>query len=548
MLGLAGVVLLVLAFVVRPAYQRLLSWRAETVVRQAEELIGQQHWPEALEKLDAALKIQPASTPALRALGGVYSRFELPSALPIYRALLNSPGHTAEDLHAYLEIALRLQRFDLVEGELSTLLNRTNVTLQTRIQAVEFYFRQGDFGRALSFAEEIRRLQPTNNLNHLRVAKILLFRGIPTEQIDALNILADVRNPSPLERINMLEMLSNAPTVPKRPALRFLDQTPPGSQATPVEFFLEAETRLRLAPDSRSNLVAQAIDRFAKGSPEQQADLCGWLARAGETTRVFELWRTEQAAQHPILFANYLEALTRAQRWTNLQAAVSTNAPIEAWQLEAYRATAAARLKQDQLADELWRRAFEQTAKHPVKLRGLGDYASRLGFTSQAIEAYESITKDRLHRASAFRRLAGIFERTRQTDRLRVNAQAWSASIPDDPQPELAFCYLSALLGLDTDLAHARATKLLQRQPSRLAYRTAVAYLEFRRNKPQDALAMLDRIRFDNPNIPAQTRLVYAILLEANGLPSRAKEMVEDVKPDALLPEEQENLRRIKAL
>ena len=57
--------------------------------------------------MSASIAVAPSMTQffhdvvndALRALSGVYSRFELPSALPLYRALASLPDRSDDDLH-----------------------------------------------------------------------------------------------------------------------------------------------------------------------------------------------------------------------------------------------------------------------------------------------------------------------------------------------------------------------------------------------------------------------------------------------------------------
>lgn len=546
--GLIFLVILVVAgYSVRPAYRLLERWRARALVRQGEELARQQLFGEAIEKLETALRLDSANARALRGLSEVYSRFELPSALPLYRALASLPESTDEDRHEYIAAALRLQRFDLAESELARLLARTNISTQTRTQATEYFFRLGDMKRALTFADQIRNAAPSNNLNHLRVAKILLHMGSTEDQVQALNVLQSLDRPDRLERLNMLEMLANAPALPLKETQTILARLPTTADSSPGEHFLRAEILGRLDPKERGALIAAAVERYRAGTSDQQAELILWLNRMGEHLRVLETWRPEDLAKHAAPIAGYLESMTRARRWAELQKAVASPLPIDVWLLEALRAQAATQLAQPSLAEEHWRRAHEQTTGNPARLRALGETALRLGATEQAVIAFENLTKDRLHRATGFRRLAQIHERSRDATRLRLTMQAWSASVPDDPVPENAYCYLSALLALDVEDAYQRARLLFERQPSRLTHRLTLAFLEFRRNNPREALQYLERARPPGQIPPPMAALVEGLILEANGQSARAAEAIKSLTPASLLPEEQELLRRLQA-
>ncbi len=98
----------------------------------------------------------------------------------------------------------------------------------------------------------------------------------------------------------------------------------------------------------------------------------------------------------------------------------------------------------------------------------------------------------------------------------------------------------------DVEVAHERARRLLDRLPGRIAHRTTVALLELQRDHPDVALQLFERIRAEIPRAALQTRVVYAAALAANGKSDLARELLEGVKVDALLPEEQQLVGRIR--
>ncbi|MBL9139190.1 MAG: hypothetical protein JNK85_25200 [Verrucomicrobiales bacterium] len=529
-----------------PALDLLERWQARNVVSQAEELARQQMFQEAITRLDTALKLNPTSEEGLRALAGIYSRFELPYALPIWRNLLQLPGHRDRDIHQYIDLALKLQRFDLAEPHLAELLSRTNVAETTRVQALEFFMRQGDFTRALEFARQLRDTTPSNNLHQIRVVRLLLLQGAENPRREAFEILLRLRKLSQEERRAVLEILSEATEAPTESVLGVLETIPPPPDAPPAEYFLRAEVLAKISEDSSRQWLTNAITRFRDDTPERQAELGAWLNRIGESSMLLHTYKLEDVARFPPVLATYLEALARTGKWSELQTAVAAPLPLDDWLINSLRAFAAARLGQEAMAKEHWRRALDDAASDPGRIRSLGDLSAKLGATEQAIEAFNLLTRDRLSRVTGYRRLAQVYERSRDTQRLRAVMREWSAHVPDDPVPDNAFCYLSGLMRRDVEVAYERAKGLMDRLPGRIAHRTTVALLELQRDHPDLALQIFDRIRSELPRAAPQTQLVYAAALAANGQSEAAKKLVETIKTDSLLPEEQQIIGRIR--
>lgn len=529
----------------RPAYDVIRKWQAGNVLSQGQELARQQMYAEAIERLNVALQLDPDSVPALRAIAEIYTRFELPYALPAWRALLARPGHTEDDRRHYVELALKLHRFDLAEAELARMLASTNISRQSRVLASEFFHQQGDHARALQFAEDVLREDPDNPAHALRVARVLLsFPGTEPQQRGA-ELLASVRDVSGEDRIRALEVLSAAAAgaVPSvRPILAGIEPFP---EPTATEFLLWADAQLRLRPQDREETLRRAIARLRHAPAADQAELCEWLNREGAHDRLLEIYTIEQAMISPPVLVNYLEALARAGRWQDLKDATVRSLPLEAWILDAFRAVAAERLGQDALAQEHWRRSFENVKGQSAKTRALGDLAQSLGAIPPAIRAYDDLTRDRLTRLVGYRRLAGLYERTGDTQRLRTLMREWSAHVPDDPVPENAYCYLSGLLRRDVEEAAQRATRLVERLPRRPNYRATLALLELRRDRPEEALRLYRRAALEPAAMSAQNRLVYAAVLHANGQSAEARTLVQGIDPSRLLPEERELFRLV---
>jgi len=546
---LGAAVLVVLAFsAVKPVQQRISRWRASTIVKQADELVRQQLFADAIARYKSAISLDNQQTEALRGLAHVYSAHEKSAALPVWKALLQLKDHNEKDIVDYIQFTLSIQRFDLAEIELSRLLERTNTPTAIRLVAADFFERQGDPARALAFAEEVLRSEPDNPSHRLRVARSMLAVPLPDRQKEGFRRLSELAPLSPADRLAIFRTLETTPSLPAAETRAFLDALPPLSPTSAADLIAQADVRLRLNPDptARNLIIGPLTASLRTGSPEGKLLLCRWLLNLREPTRLLQAFSLNDVTALPILLPPYLEALGLAQRWEDLIRATDTQLPIDPWISEAFRAAAGFRLNRDGLAQEHWRRAVERTQNDPIRILAIGDIAHRMGVRERAIEAFNRVVDTDLHRTAAYRRLARVYNEIRDTDRLRRLMLQWSLSAPDEPSPNATYAYLCALVHQDLDDARARILQLTEAFPSRAAYRATLAFIELRRNQPQAALQLIQRTRNDGVSSP-QTVLVRALVLDANGQSSAAKELVRSLRTDNLLPEERDLLNKVMA-
>jgi predicted Zn-dependent protease len=530
----------------RPLYRQLETWRASTLVSQASELAAQHLYADAIVRYQTALRLDPRQPGALRGLADIYSLFEKPAAIPAWRALLAQPDRTERDTLDFIGFTIKAQRFDLAEAELARLLAGTNISIPTLVVAAELFQRQGNPRRALDFAEDIARREPGNPEHPIRVARYLLAQPDADKQREGFRRLAALPPLSPQDRLSLFQTLETAPSLPEPETTAFLDQLPALATPSAADRLGQTDVRLRLTKDgkTRERWIGATLDALRHGTPEEQLALCRWLVRIREHTTLLGSYSLADATALPPILTTYLDALGQAERWEALQQAASQPLPIDPWILAAFRSGAAARLKQETLAQEHWRRALDAAHREPSRIQALGDIALRLGNRQRAIEAYNLLANDDLHRTAGYRRLARLHEEARDTESLRLLMREWAANAPDDPVPTARYAYLCALVRRNLDDAHARMLPLVERYPARAAYRSTLAFIEWRQDRPEAAFQRLDRARVD-PGTSPQFRLIQASILDANGQTATARDIARTIRPDSLLPEEQDLLRKL---
>lgn len=545
---IAAVLVALAAVVAIPAKTHIERWRAATLARQANELARQQLVADAIERFQIALSLDPNQIDALRNLSKFYSAYEKPAALPTWRKLLAHPAHTEQDLLDYLDFALRSQRYDLAEAELARQLEKTNAPAAIQLAAADLRSLQGDPENALGFARKALSTNPDNPSFQFRVARSLLAVPNPARQLEGFRQLAGRKPLSPAERLELYQTLLSVPSLPIAETKAFLDALPPISPSEASDLVGQTEVRLRLNPDpvTRERLFSEVIQGLRKGSSEDKVTLCRWLLRLRAPTRILDTFSLADSAATPVLLPFYLEALGLAQRWDELIRATDNPLNIDPWLFHTFRAAAGFQLKKESLGREHWRRALESTQNDPVRILAVGDIAHHLGVHDRAIEAFNIVDKSDLYRTAAYRRLAKVYEEIRDTERLRRLMFEWSVHSPYDPFPSSAYAYLCALVRRDLDDARSRIMQLTQAFPSRTGYRSTLAFIELRRDQPQAALQLLQRTSSE-PSTSSQTTLVRALVLDANGQTSAAKDLLRSLRLEALLPEELDLVQKLKA-
>ncbi len=549
-LALAGILIcgVVAALGAGPLYRKLEDWRASTLVSQANELARQQLFSDAIDRYQTALRLAPRRTDALRGLADIYSLFEKPAAIPAWRALLALPAATEQDTLDFIRFTLQAERFDLAEAELARLLARTNITIPTLVVAAELFHRQGNTPRALVFAEDILRREPDDPTHPIRVARFLLAMPDANRQREGFQRLATMPQLGPRDRLSIFQSLDSAPSLPVPETSAYLDHLPLPASPSAADRLAQTDLRLRLAqePGARESWIRAAVEALRNGSPEDQLALVRWLNRIREPARLLKLYSLADALALPPILPAYLDALGLTGRWEELQQAAGQPLPVDPWILASFRSGAAARLNQDSLAREHWRRALEAARGDPSRLQAMGDIALRLGSRHQAIEAYNVLANDDLHRTAGYRRLARVHEESQDTERLRLLMREWSLNAPEDPIPSARYAYLCALVRRDLMDAHTRLVPLVENHPARASYRATLAFVELRQDQPQAAFRRLDRAPMDSPNSP-QVQLVQALVLDANGQAAAAREIARSIRSDGFLPEELDLLRKLTA-
>ena len=123
-------------------------------------------------------------------------------------------------------------------------------------------------------------------------------------------------------------------------------------------------------------------------------------------------------------------------------------------------------------------------------------------------------------------------------DEILETLKQMEIDLPMQPEPKNDWAYLNLLLNTHVDEAWETAQSLVQANPQILAYRSTLALGYLRKNDPIGAAKVYEGLQIDWSTAPPSGKLIYALMLGANGKKDQAKAFVRVLDRSQLRTEE----------
>ena len=148
-------------------------------------------------------------------------------------------------------------------------------------------------------------------------------------------------------------------------------------------------------------------------------------------------------------------------------------------------------------------------------------------------------------RERAMRELIELLQRKGRTSELYTTMLSYVSYFPRDKSAENDTLYLGFLTGKASPDSVNQAKRLLESEPTILAYRMTLALGLLRENRATEAVKLLDRLPVNWFEMRDRWRLIAAVALYRNGFEVDAQKLISGVDSSNLLPEEQVFLTEI---
>jgi hypothetical protein len=551
----------------KPVAHALKAWQARRHAREAFALIENEQWNDARKEATAAYQLWPDEPEAIRAVARFLSRTRQAQALEFWDKLEKEKRLTRDDLVDEASIALIAGDDPRAKRAIAALLGGEFGAPKPvdHLLEAQLAVRQGAPIEAHDALQKIFDDAAATSREKLQAAllQVAISGGTEAWRDEAwtrLRKIADEKDAAGLDALTALaQTLITQEKVPESFPINpteLAEKIEAHSLARAQQKLLAIDLRIREQKEKRDDLIAQAVDRWKNGEPEEMAALATWLNGKNEYQRVLDAIPREKAVLSRDLFLQYLDALGGLGRWQEIRDLLNRDVfPLDQVVQKMYLARCNAQLGEKAASENNWQRAFEAARGDPSKLLILASYAEKNGALEIAGAAYDEATAEAPKLRAAHQGRLRLAQATNDTKKIHDVLAEMLTNWPNDPAVQNDEAYTRLLLQSQRSEDGSRRTedgeqrpeiesieqlaaKLVQREPLSLPHRTLLALARLKLGKFSDAMDAYSNIQASRGALTPSALAVHAAVLAANGRPDDAASEVRDIDPKRLLPEE----------
>lgn len=541
----------------KPIQDSWQSSQAETMVREARDLMQNGQYVNAVYKAQEAYTKAPHNAEAVRINAEFLTLLGKEHAIFFQDKLKEMGVETLEDKMLRVKILKKLHRDKEAVAELEKLLRTEPNSVPLAKLAEEILGKGPRHGALLGIMKDLAAKNANDDESVLRLAKVQLESGLPSEVSAAVDAAWKIAQKDDPMGLRALEFLNSVPSLPTAMQRDFIHRMKTHPRSKEPHYVAALRREAALFPERKKNIIDAGAEWFKDKKRDQLYPFIRWLVEEKQFLQVLTMLPESEAKTHQGLLENYLNALTVVamddpRRFAQIEAIIED--PEVAKILDAtthamFRAHLA--FVENKPAEELRARLItakglaEQSSRYD-SLQSIARYAEARGQFDIAEEAFRLTIRAARAAANAN---SGRIELDSYTglinaSRKNGNSQSYLAACRDAAQrfPENSFfldqqLYASILAGEDIELSLNKSIKLLQNQPKDDHRRLMVSLAHYRLQNQQTAVSYLQLM--DLNNLTEGQRAVFAAIAAAGGYKQQAMEVVRDISPKAVMfPEE----------
>lgn len=564
-IALLGLAFLIAAiFGSRPAMHAVKAWQARRHASAAFKLIEKEDWNEARKEAVAAYQLWPNEPQAILAIARFLSRTRQAQALEFWDRLESKRRLTREDLVDEASIALLAGDDTRAKRAILALLSGKHGGLKAidHLLEAQLAVRQGAPIEAHDALEKIFNDSAATNREKLQAALFeIAIAGVTeswrSEAWGWLKKIGEEKDAAGLDALTLLaQTIATQEKVPENfpiAAVELAEKLETHPLARVQQKLLAVDLRIREHKETRNELIAQAVERWKNGEPEELAVLATWLNGKGEFQRVLDAIPREKSLLSRDLFLQHLDALGGLGQWKEIKERLDRDTfPLDQVVQKMYLARCNAQLGEKAAAENNWQRALEAARGDPQKLLMLANYAEKNSALEIAGAAYDEAAAEAPKLRAAHQGRLRLVQATNDTKKIHDVLAEMLVIWPNDPAVQNDEAYTRLLLlgersedGSQKSDAKEEleniaqlAAKLVEKEPSSLPHRTLLGLARLRLGKFSDAMDAYSNIQVARNALTHSALAVHAAVLAANGKADDAASEIRDLDRRRLLPEE----------
>ncbi len=539
----------------RKWYNAYQTWEANRMIAKAAEYEKQDRLLEALKLAVEAYRIDPENPAAIRTLARFYAPRGQKEAFYMLDKLekLGVPL-TEEDRLIRIQALASSNEVKDAQVKIEELL-RTSPPSERMVEiADKVLLRRGRTRQLLDILRAYAAEKPDDLEIRLKLATREVEIGTEAERTDGMKTLwgmAEDQSQAGLGALQFLDEQELKDTGEQRKLIALLQSHPLSGE----EERIAALRRLvKLEPERKAEIIEKAVADHSRASREDLVPLARWLNQEGEPERLLAFLKKPMVQDYVPLLDQYLNALTMAKRYAELEGLVQDpRTRLTVSERAFYRAHLAFATRKSW--DEVNRLLVEALATAESDMRpqiflNIAQWAEQRGHPLVAEQAYRAASVNRASeqiQRIGYEGLLKLSYRNGNSAAFLEVARDTSRRWPENQHFLERSLYASLLSGTDIEMAVPQVQKLLDAKPDDTQRKLLMALAYYRMMDPKAALRVLSHINLSDLS-PGQGAVLCGILQQIGGNAAvQAQGVAQQISKDAvMLPEERKFLRELR--
>lgn len=526
----------------RPAYRWFKEKRASSIVEESRLHLDQEQWGDASRTASEAYSLDPESPSVLKLMAEISSMSAKgrPNALYFIRRLREKGEDDLEDWKREVRVLTAMGKTDEAMPLCETILEKAAEDPESHELMANILTVQGDKSEGMRFLERSVELDPDNLENMLRVSAYRTESPFTEMRNRGWREIWEIAQENGSAGLRALEFVGEKEQVPIGREQAFVELLEAHPDAVEMHRLMALKWKVTIEPLKRAKILAEAIEERSGRPMTEIVEFLDWLNRIGEPQPLLDVLNLENAKTDKELFALYLNALARLDRWGDIEAALGgDNVPLSQGQLYFTRANALRRrgIEGDQVRDEISKAVQYSVAEQDVSLAfRTGVLAEELGYYGAAMIGYGYSARNPGLTVTAYEKMYELASRTNDTKKMQEIFAKIDEHNVEVPHLLIEGAYFNLLIGNDVELFRKRGESLVEAEPEEASRWLVLALGHYRMMDQRGCREAVERV--DSKQLGPGKRAVLSFLMQWLGEEERAAELSASV-PVALLLEEE---------
>lgn len=523
------------------------EWRESGAVKRARAEFQADHFNNAIDAAQEALKFDRDSLPAFQVLADATEKLNRADTVVWRAQIARLQPRLIENQLNLASAALRFGQLDLARKALDVVPKENRDSAAYDVVAGWLSRAQGDEqGVDRHFAAALEK-EPQNELYLFNFSALRIKSPDPEKRTAARTILERLEKSAPFRAGALRALLSDAV---QRNDTTAADQLAQDLQMSPQVTFPDLLLCLdfyKKLDGKKFSALLDKVKKFAAGNAADLAALLEWMNKNGLSADVLR-WMEKLPSEkttNPPASVEIADAFATQKNWSRLRRWTRGGSWGDSEYLRlAYQALSARQSRQaaaDAEFASLWHsaeRACEEITEREIRLARL---ASKWNLPSEAEQLWLRVAHNPLTRREALDALFDIYRANNDLPNLYLTAQRLHETSPNEAYVAAEFARLSLLLDRNTKEGQRIAQEAFDQSPTDPLPAVAHALSLYSQGRSGEGIEVLRKLPSEKLHEP-RVAVYLAVLLLDDNKPEVAREYIEAAHAGPIFTEEKKLL------